>query len=596
MILAALSSQWVTTEEWSEETQDSLSDSYNVVQTDKESDNSALLGASVLNGLVIIGIVCAITFTIVALLKYRFMKVLYGYLILTFMSLLFFVASEFFRVAVEAYGLDGVDKITYWFSLYNFAMVGTLSIFVPQGVPVWLTQAYLILASVLVAWQLSQFDPWTAWILLILLSLYDLFAVLTPCGPLKVLVDLMQQEDAPSLPPGLLFEATNRNPTNANTSRPTQQSRRSAFSNNTSTREKRKPSDTKTTTTQSVVQSDGKSDSTDDGGHYHYDDDGDETAKKVATTSRFPREVSRLEEEKVEMDNPQLDSSGNEQMIEVTLNGSGLRPSAEESSETEQEKPLDAPPEAALATGSSAHRSELDRGNGMILPLSSRDDNGHDGQPYSHTGRVVRIPLALARLYKLPLLNDPNPSWRRPEGMRDLEETSVATPEFSVEQLVSVVRALVPQNGGLIEPHPQQRPGGEVRYKITNARGELRRILFVGKETGSVYQDPNHEERCNSVERGDLPKENDRIRLGLGDFVFYSVLVALASDYGFSTFVASFLVILCGLLLTLLILAVMKRALPALPISILSGIVAYILTRLLVQDWIEEIHIDGTYF
>ncbi len=34
------------------------------------------------------------------------------------------------------------------------------------------------------------------------------------------------------------------------------------------------------------------------------------------------------------------------------------------------------------------------------------------------------------------------------------------------------------------------------------------------------------------------------IKLGLGDFVFYSVLVSRAATYGFSAFVACFLVIL----------------------------------------------------
>ena len=51
-----------------------------------------------------------------------------------------------------------------------------------------------------VAWQLSYFNEWMAWALLIMLALYDLFAVLTPCGPLKALVKLMSKDDAPSMP------------------------------------------------------------------------------------------------------------------------------------------------------------------------------------------------------------------------------------------------------------------------------------------------------------------------------------------------------------------------------------------------------------
>jgi presenilin 1 len=50
------------------------------------------------------------------------------------------------------------------------------------------------------AWQLSKFDEWTGWCLLVSLAAYDLCAVLTPCGPLKALVNLMQQQDAPPMP------------------------------------------------------------------------------------------------------------------------------------------------------------------------------------------------------------------------------------------------------------------------------------------------------------------------------------------------------------------------------------------------------------
>lgn len=39
-----------------------------------------------------------------------------------------------------------------------------------------------------------------------MLALYDLCAVLTPCGPLKALVNLMSDEDSPEMP-GLLYEA-----------------------------------------------------------------------------------------------------------------------------------------------------------------------------------------------------------------------------------------------------------------------------------------------------------------------------------------------------------------------------------------------------
>jgi hypothetical protein len=88
-------------------------------------------------------------------------------------------------------------------------------------VPLYVNQAYLVLTSNIVAWQVSHFDPWTAWVLqlLVILVLYDLFAVLTPCGPL---LNLMQRDDAPAMP-SLLYEASFANAEQSTTNRLSQQ-------------------------------------------------------------------------------------------------------------------------------------------------------------------------------------------------------------------------------------------------------------------------------------------------------------------------------------------------------------------------------------
>lgn len=159
-----------------------------------------------MNGLLIVSAICFITFMIVLLYKYRCMKILLGYMIVAMVSLMGFVSADMFFIAIERYNLR-IDKVSFAITIYNFAAVGAVAVFAGQhGIPTVVTQGYLIAISIMVAWQLSHFDAWTAWALLVLLALYDLFAVLTPCGPLKALVNLMQREDAPQLP-GLLFEA-----------------------------------------------------------------------------------------------------------------------------------------------------------------------------------------------------------------------------------------------------------------------------------------------------------------------------------------------------------------------------------------------------
>ena len=77
----------------------------------------------------------------------------------------------------------------------------------------------------------------------------------------------------------------------------------------------------------------------------------------------------------------------------------------------------------------------------------------------------------------------------------------------------------------------------------------------------------------------------DAIKLGLGDFIFYSVLVGRAAMYDMLTALVSYLAVIAGLGTTLLLLALYKKALPALPISIGLGVMFYLLARLLLEPF-----------
>jgi len=115
----------------------------------------------------------------------------------------------------------------------------------------------------------------------------------------------------------------------------------------------------------------------------------------------------------------------------------------------------------------------------------------------------------------------------------------------------------------------------------------VKRTLLVGEDGRVMELVPSDDD--------DKPDDNN-IKLGLGDFIFYSVLVAKAAENGFASFVACFLSVLTGLGGTLVLLAVYHHALPALPISIFVAVIMFVLTIYCMQPWIHIMWQSGPYY
>lgn len=173
MLLSSLAVIYINTEQSKAMGEEALG-IYQAFDISDDASSATSLGLSLVNALIIVTVIGAMTFVIVLLYKYRCMKCLMGYMILATTVLLMFLGGNMFTVAITKYELS-IDKISYWFTMYNFAIVGTLAIFYQKGMPTVVNQGYLIANSTIVAWQLSYFNDWMAWSLLIMLALYDLF-------------------------------------------------------------------------------------------------------------------------------------------------------------------------------------------------------------------------------------------------------------------------------------------------------------------------------------------------------------------------------------------------------------------------------------
>jgi presenilin 1 len=125
---------------------------------------------------------------------------------------------------------------------------------------------------------------------------------------------------------------------------------------------------------------------------------------------------------------------------------------------------------------------------------------------------------------------------------------------------------------------------------------ELSAPLIDRRTSVQLHGQENSASRENLLLEGIGLGSTGAIKLGLGDFIFYSVLVGRAAMYDFMTVYACYLAIIAGLGVTLMLLAFYQKALPALPVSIALGVLFYFLTRLLLEVFVVQCSLNLVMF
>jgi presenilin 1 len=174
-----------------------------MVVTEQANDSPAQkVEGGVINALVVVIMLVVITFLMVLLYKLRCTKVIFGWLMLSSAIILFVMTWMWLDLFCVKFQIP-YEKMSVSLVLWNFGIVGIMSIFFyahPR-----MTQAYLVAVSAIMGWSLTRIPEWTTWVLLASVALYDVAAVLTPKGPLRMLVEESQRRNEPL--PGFVYES-----------------------------------------------------------------------------------------------------------------------------------------------------------------------------------------------------------------------------------------------------------------------------------------------------------------------------------------------------------------------------------------------------
>ncbi|GAX82889.1 hypothetical protein CEUSTIGMA_g10315.t1 [Chlamydomonas eustigma] len=521
-----------------------------------DASSAQKLGGALLNAIIFISVIAATTVVLVILFKYQCYRFIFAYMGFSIASLLFVVTGVLLIQLLQV-GNVNVDAFSFCYILWNFSVIGTLgSFFMP--VPLLLKQCYMVWIGIMTAFIFTWIPDWTSWVLLVAMALYDIAAVLIPGGPLKMLVELaIEREQAL---PALIYE-----------SRPTEGYR------GPNVWRRRRPEDDADVRAQ-VGQ----------------DVEDGQASLLVQQQIMTGRESEQHQQTQMQM---QVHQSHDQGLGSEDASGAPL-----ESGLVRQGRPLGEGREDGnsrgnyqeLASGSPDSRPNeeaIATTEDLVIPVAEgREDSGDGLGRYNLLLGGLNVPLASS-----------SPQAQQRESVIPGGSTSGNRQPFISEEKADGVAekgdALFGHGIGTVTPSSGSSGGLSVGGDPDN-RDRVSTAPLASGETTPGPQLRAAEEWDNVAEddEEEVLDMGDGMKLGLGDFIFYSMLVGKAAQYDMMTVFASYIGIIAGLGITLLCLNIYRQALPALPFSIALGVLFYFSTVLVTEQYVVPLTSHYTFY